>query len=670
MMRTSLSAVWLAAGLTAGAAGMSWAKESVILTVTPSDARTGARLPGAQIGEREFSTLPAAIEAARQVRRSGGTNTEVTILLRAGQHRLAAPLELTPEDSELTIGAAPGERPVITSARRITAWAPVAGQSNAWATMLPSVGDKWYFRSLFVAGQRAQRARTPNAGYFHMAGERFSDDPVRFHFQPGDIRPEWAHDPDAEVVGLEKWTTFRQHLRDVNEASNVVTLSSHAASHTREKNAQYYVENVASALDAPGEWHLDRSSGVLTYLARPGEDLRWTEVTAPTLTQLIRFVGDAAAQHPVRHVTLRGLTFAGTDWSLPPQGRVDVQAAVAAPGSVSAEGAVDCVIENCVFERLGGYALDLGRGCQRDRVSGCRFTDLDAGAVRIGETTARTGAADQNFGHLILDNEMAALGRVSASAVGVLVLQSGQNRIAHNHIHDLYYTAISVGWTWGYRESPCRENIVEFNHLHDVGQGMLSDMGGIYTLGPQPGTVLRNNLIHDVVSYGYGGWGLYTDEGSTGLVLESNVVYRCKSAGFHQHYGRENIVRNNIFALNTEHELMRTRVEPHCSFFLTNNLIYFNTGDLLGSNWSGTNYVLDGNCYYDTRLGTNQGALRFAGQGWAQWRQAGRDAHSLLADPLFVAPDQLDFRLRPESPAYKLGFHPIDLRTVGVRQPQ
>ena len=660
--------MWLAVGLGLCASGISLAGESLVLTVTPPVAPTGAPPPGTSFGDREFFSLPTAVAAARQARRQAGTNTDITILLRAGQHLLAAPLELTAEDSELTIAAAPGERPVLTSARRLTGWAPVAGRSNAWATTLPEAGAKWYFRSLFVAGRRAQRARTPNAGFFHMAGERFSDAPVRFHFQPGDIRPEWVQDPDAEVVGLEKWTTFRQHLREVNEASNVVTLSFQAAPHTREKNARYYVENVASALDAPGEWHLDRRSSVLTYLARPGEDLRWTEVTAPTLTQLIRFTGVGAGQGPVRHVTLRGLTFAGTDWALPPEGRVDVQAAVAAPGSVAAEGAVDCVIENCAFEHLGGYALDLGRGCQRNRVSGCRFFDLDAGAVRMGETTVRTAAGDENFGHVIVDNEMSALGRVSASAVGVLVLQSGQNRIAHNHIHDLYYTAISVGWTWGYRESPCRGNIVEFNHLQEVGQGMLSDLGGIYTLGPQPGTVLRNNLIHDVVSYGYGGWGLYTDEGSTGLVLENNVVYRCKSAGFHQHYGKENIVRNNIFALNTEHELMRTRVEPHCSFYLTNNLVYFSSGDLLGSNWSGTNYVIDGNCYFDTRLGTNQGAMRLAGQGWDPWRQAGRDAHSVLADPRFVAPEQLDFRLRPESPAYKLGFQPIDLRAVGVRQ--
>ena len=117
----------------------------------------------------------------------------------------------------------------------------------------------------------------------------------------------------------------------------------------------------------------------------------------------------------------------------------------------------------------------------------------------------------------------------------------------------------------------------------------------------QPGTTIRNNVIHDVWSFTYGGWGIYPDEGSTGEVIENNIVYRTKSAGFHQHYGRENVVRNNIFAFGSEFQLMRTRAEPHLSFTFEGNIVYFDSGAFQGGNWSGDGVRMDKNVYWDVR---------------------------------------------------------------------
>jgi hypothetical protein len=146
------------------------------------------------------------------------------------------------------------------------------------------------------------------------------------------------------------------------------------------------------------------------------------------------------------------------------------------------------------------------------------------------------------------------------------------------------------------------------------------------------------------------------------------VVYRTKSAGFHQHYGRENIVRNNIFAFGKENQLMRTREEDHISFIFTNNIVYFDSGNLLGSNWKNDRYVLDRNLYFDARAGKTPESLKFSGATLAQWRERGHDLNSIIADPRFVAPEKYDFRLRKDSPALKLGFKPIDLSKVGVRK--
>jgi parallel beta-helix repeat protein len=230
-------------------------------------------------------------------------------------------------------------------------------------------------------------------------------------------------------------------------------------------------------------------------------------------------------------------------------------------------------------------------------------------------------------------------------------------------VHDLFYTAISLGWTWGYGPNQCKGNIIEFNELDHVGKGMMSDLGAIYTLGIQPGTVIRNNLIHHVESFIYGGWGIYLDEGSSEIQVENNVVYATKTGGFHQHYGRENIVRNNIFAFNREWQLMRTRAEQHVAFTFENNIVYYDSGRLLGSDWSGTGFRMDRNLYWDAR----GEPVTFANNTLEAWRQRGHDVASIVADPLFVNPGNFDFRLRRGSPALRLGFRPFDMRTVGLR---
>ena len=608
-----------------------------------------------------LATLTAALKVARQ----RPANESASVLLHGGVFPLNEPIKLSTVDSGITIGAFSNEKPILSGGRRITGWRKV--RDNHWEAEVAAVRDGWNFRQLFINGRRATRARTPNEGaYFRMAGARFVDKPATFRFDARDINPEWAKDSGVEVVGLEKWTVFRQPIASVSTDSNVVVLVGEAAPHTRENRAQYYVENSADALDAPGEWYLDRKRGVVSYIARPGEDLSQSEVIAPVLEELLTVEGDPAAGKVAENITLRGLTFSYTDWTLPTNGYVDVQAAIAKRGTVRIEFARNIAIEDCTFAHLANYAVELTRGAQHCRVVGNEMTDLGAGGIRLGETAIRTNELDGSHHHTVTDNHIHNAGIVFPPAVGVLILQSAHNRVAHNHIHDLYYTAVSVGWTWGYRESPCHNNVIEFNHMHDIGKALLSDMGAVYTLGPQRGTVVRNNLIHDVNAFTYGGWGLYTDEGSSGILMESNIVFRCKSAGFHQHYGRENVIRNNVFAFNKENQLMRSREENHISFYFTNNIVYLFEGNLLGSTWKNDRFVMDRNIYWKPN-GTNQAKMKFSGAAFEEWQARGHDTHSRIVDPGFVNGMKANFKLRKDSPARELGFQQIDLSRVGVR---
>ena len=251
----------------------------------------------------------------------------------------------------------------------------------------------------------------------------------------------------------------------------------------------------------------------------------------------------------------------------------------------------------------------------------------------------------------------------SASGSG----HSPYNVIQHNDVYDFYYSAFSLGWVWGYRHSDAHHNDLGFNHAHSIGQGVLSDMGCIYTLGTSPGTVIHDNHFHDVISHDYGGWGLYTDEGSTGVVMRNNLVYRCSRGGFHQHYGKENRIENNIFAYGGEHQLQRTRTEEHLSFFFERNIVLWdNKSPLLGSNWKDNNFRMDHNLYWHA----GQEVLFPGNLTLSQWQeQRGQDAHSMVADPQFVAPQRGDFRLAPGSPAREIGFQPFDASRAGRQNP-
>jgi len=640
----------------------------VVFYVSPegSDSWSGKLAKASRDGtDGPFATVRRARDAVRELKARGELDRPITVYIRGGLYELDEPLIFTPEDSgrpdrPVTYAAYPGETPILSGGRKITGWR--RGDGELWMAEVPDVREgRWYFRQLFVNGERRQRARMPDEGFFYVDGDVSLEEPSRFKFRDGDVKEEWADRGDVEVVLLQAWAEFRMKIREVDGATRTVTLSGRCARSNREKNARYWVENVFEGLDRPGEWYLDRDSGILYYWPVPGEDMREAEVIAPALKELVRFEGDVEGGRFVSNISLSGLTFCYADWSLPEKGYPDIQAAFDIPGVLVANGAISCSIEGCTFIHLGNYAIEFARGCRNNRIVGNEMADLGAGGVKIGEPVIRREEPELTGGNLISHNHIHDIGIVYPAAVGVWIGQSAGNTVSHNHIHDTFYSGISIGWTWGYGPTNARDNIVEFNHVHHIGRGMLSDMGGIYTLGVQPGTVIRNNLFHDITSYTYGGWGIYLDEGSSDILVENNVVYRTKSGGFHQHYGRENIIRNNIFALAKEAQIVRSRQEPHMSFTFERNIVYGSEGPLLGGRWDDDKYRLNHNLYFYT----GDGPIKFADWPFEKWQARGQDRDSLIADPLFVDPENGDFSLKPESPAFKLGFRPIDLSKVG-----
>ncbi|RFC46502.1 MAG: Right handed beta helix region/Right handed beta helix region [Verrucomicrobia bacterium] len=625
-----------------------------------------------------IATPESARDAARKVAKP------VRIVVESGVYPLKEPLSLGEEDSQVTWEAAPGTRPVFSGGCVIRGWREAGG--GLWKAKVP--GPEWKFEQLWVNGRRAVRARTPNQGYDHIAD---AVDPGVFpgldkdvNFHAFAVAPEpyamlkAVPEPERDEVLLtvtHAWAVGQCRIAALDDSAQAVRIKGRAAYPfvVFEPDQRYWMENFRAALDAPGEWYLDAVANEVCYLPLPGEDLKSVEVTAPRTDKLV--IGNG-----VRDLTLRGLSFQHGNYLYPEAGMHDAQAAVGADGAVEFQDSSGIRLENCEFARLGLHGVYFRNGCSGSVVRHCHFHDLGGGGVRIGESK-RPDEARVNH-HIVVDDCIIHhAGRLHPSACGVFLTHTRNCSVRHCDIADLYYTGISAGWNWGYGESLSRETLVENNHIHHLGWAYLSDMGGYYGLGTSPGTVIRGNHIHHIASHRYGGWGLYNDEGSTDTLMEQNLVHDTSNAGFHQHYGYANIVRNNIFAFGRSAQIQRSRNEDRLSFKFERNVVVWDPAAPLldGGEWNWKlnlppdpgeprdTTIFRNNLYWPTD-GNLPAHLTKGSFTWEQWRGMGRDAGSLFADPQFEDLVRRDFRLKAGSPAAKVGFKPWDLTLAGVRK--
>jgi parallel beta-helix repeat protein len=637
-----------------------------------------------------FATIARAQKAIREIKGRGNLSGPIIVKIREGIYWLNETLLFTSEDSgteesPIVYQAYEGEKPIISGGCPISGWKEekVDDKLTVWVTEIPEVKEgKWYFKQLFVNGGRRFRPRLPKDGFFwikDVPGKKLEelslfDGCESFKCSHGDVK-QWRNINDVEVVVLHYWVEERIPIKSFDEKNDIVELSMKTIFALRDdfipRFARYYLENVFEALGESGEWYLDRASGQLYYVPLPGEKVDAVRAVAPKLKYLIKVLGEPERGRYVEHLTFKGLTFQHTEWeySLSPQAAQEVN------GAIYFEGARFCIIEGCRIEHVGGYGIEVGRGCGRIFIRNNFLSDLGAGGIKVGEPNIPMKAHDETGYNIVSDNYISGGGQVFHSAVAIWIGQSGHNEITHNTIHDFYYTGISVGWTWGYEPTSARSNIIEFNHVYNIGRGLLSDMGGIYTLGVQPGTVIRFNLIHDVDCYGYGGWGIYLDEGSSHILVENNIVYNTQSGGFHQHYGRENIIRNNIFALNRGGQVIFSKGEnpPYTAFIFERNIVLTDGKPIFVGGYAEEflkhNFRSNLNLFYDVSGKPLTFIENSTGRKYdiKEWRNLGYDTYSITADPKFKNIEKYNFTLLEDSPAFNIGFKPINLKDVGAR---
>jgi len=434
---------------------------------------------------------------------------------------------------------------------------------------------------------------------------------------------------------------------------------------------RFFVENVFEELDAPGEWYLDRDTGDL-YL-RPPQSFDQSEVVAAVMDRVIEFCGDPDKDRWVSHITFSGFTICDTTYS-----PVVKSWYFPCNAAVWLTGASHCRVTQCQFRHVGGYAVIIASGSHDSQIVGNEVASPGQGGVFIdggkAENPQQSGPpALRPRRNQVSGNYIHHAGAIYKHVAGVYISHADENIVSHNLIHDVPRYAISVKYD-------CAHNVIEFNEVRRTNLET-NDTGGIeHYLNRKP-SVIRGNLIADTVGLKttpdgqfqtpFFCWGIYLDGYTSHATVTQNIVFRNYRGGIMVGAGSENVIANNIFveATTSQVEFYDSRPEGKGNKFQRNIVCYAapDGSALHLLQWRKDFVESDHNLFF--RVGGKLDVLTSGAQRrpWEDWLALGMDAHSLIADPLFLDPTKDDYRLKPDSPALKLGFQPIPVEKIGLK---
>ncbi|MGC4043319.1 MAG: PDZ domain-containing protein [Armatimonas sp.] len=636
---------------------------------------------------RPFQTLPRAQQAVREARRQSASQA-VTVLLRGGTYYLDDTLVFTSADSgsaeaPVVYEAYKSETPVISGGIRLSlTWRPY--KDGIWQADVPAglISDQ-----LFVNGKRQTLARYPNhdpqGGYF----DGWSPDA----WSP-ERAQQWANPRGGFLHAMHRhlWGDFHYVITE-KDAQGKLTYEGGWQNNRRLgiHDRYRFVENIFEELDAPGEWFLNPNTHTLYFYPPAGVDISAAMIEMVRLKHLVELRG--TPKEPVRHLSLRGLTFrhAARTFMENREPLLRSDWTIYRGGALLFTGAEDCALADSTLEQLGGNAVFVSGYNRRVTISGCHIPEAGAnGVCFVGEAKAVRGALfeyeerqelstlDRTPGPrtpdypedcCVDDCLIYRSGRVEKQTAPVQIAMARRITVRHCSLYDVPRAGINIGdGCWG---GHVIEHCDVFDTVKETGDhGSFNSWGrdrwwGLKGLDPNTigasdpklplldtteTITLRNNrwrCDH--------GWDIDLDDGSSNYHIHNNL---CLSGGIKNREGFYRTVENNIIVNNSFH--------PH--------VWYRQSSDVLRRNIVFTPYrpievpkpwgkEIDQNLLHTPGIKTAAPAL-------ALQEQSGRDAHSLVADAEFTAPETGDYRVGSAS-ALALGFTNFPMDRFGVQKP-
>jgi Right handed beta helix region len=568
------------------------------------------------------------------------------------------------------------------------------------------------------------------AGYIDVRQASESWPATEFHFDPATFsKARWSR-PEEAVVHLfppDYWGNLQWEVHDVDWNESVIKLGwggfqlneqlfgkastgiGQSQLYHQRYQSRFFVENVFEELDAPGEWYLDLRQGELYFM--PGKDLDLAKATveAPVLEQVVEFRG--SQRGPVRYIRFSGFRIAHTTstflstYEAPSMGDWTIHRG----GAIFIEGAEHCSVDQCFFDAVGGNAVFVNDYNRHIRIYGNRITEAGDSAICLVGSERRIQGTNRPLPteNTISNNLIHDCGIFGKQIAGVFVSVSEKNVISHNVIYNLPRAAICVNDGWG------GGHVIELNDIHDTvrethdhgpfnswGRGRFwcmeqshgdashksgfhdGDENYVFFYPEADGNVslIRNNLFREPPSVHQ--LGIDLDDGSSHYHIYNNV---CIGISVKLREGDWRLVENNVFIRPGNPPAMEQGYEGNHDRFLRNIIVTSSAVNAAfgKSSVPGDSYKvnlpplvgpiaaeIDYNLFFNN-MGRFFASITPRGKSrnhltLDQWQDMGFDKHSIFADPEFVDLERGDYRLKPTSPAFQLGFKSIDLSTVGL----
>ena len=504
---------------------------------------------------------------------------------------------------------------------------------------------------IFFDGKPMDLGRWPNVGF-----EMTVEAPTSSQFTYSGTRPDrWTAAADVWVHGYWSYdyAEHHNHVAAIDTGTQTITIEGQTQYGVR-AGQPWYAYNLLEEIDRPGEWYLDRGTGVLYFWA-PG-DLEDGDPYVSMLDAPLVHLSDAA------YVSFEGINFE--------LGRTDM---------VVIDGGDHNALVNCSLLGAGtDAAVVSGSNVVLD---GCEIAWPGRGGVQLtgGDRYSLTPSGNE-----VRNCDIHDFGRFDFTYNPGIRLQGCGHVVAHNAIHDAAHAAIMYGGN---------DHLIELNDIYNVCR-YAGDAGAIYSGGDwsSQGNILRYNFIHHVYS------GLYPDDTGTvnaiyiddcdsGDTVFGNVIYEVAYIATFNASGRDNIFENNVIAhahVGNQSDLRGTLINdnPGSSMNMLEKIGEFNYQD---PPWS-TAYpdlaaipndyaqidayrgpggsVFSRNLVWDTTYLTRENTYWGAGAfGW--YEEIADNVYG--QDPRFVDEATLNLNLAPDSPAWDIpGFQPIPFDDIGI----